>query len=79
VPCTLTKMQQLIAAGELPREQPPTADAAKAFPGFVQATHAHSRNCPYCRCGNCKNAYQKRGPLNPEDFTLAVNCQGSRK
>jgi hypothetical protein len=72
-------MQEQIAAGLLSREQPLTADAAKAFSGFVQATFAHKQQCPFCKCPDCKKGYSKRGALNPEEFTLRVNCQGMKK
>jgi hypothetical protein len=72
-------MQEQIAAGQLPPEQPLTADAAKAFRGFVQATFAHKRQCPFCKCRDCKKGYQKRGALNLEEFTLQINCQGMKK
>jgi hypothetical protein len=82
VPCTIKKMQQLIAEGQLPREQLLTADAARAFQGFVQATHAHTKRggeCPYCKCKDCARAFQKRGSLDPATFTLDKNCQGGKK
>ncbi len=75
-------MQQLIAEGQLPREQLLTADAARAFPGFVQATYAHTKRdgeCPYCKCRDCQRAFQKKGSLDPATFTLDKNCQGGKK
>ena len=79
VPCTLVKMQQLIAAGELPAEQPLAQDAAKRFAGFVQATHQHHKQCPYCKCKDCTKFFSKRGPIDPTGLTLRKNCQGMKK
>jgi hypothetical protein len=45
----------------------------------VQATFAHKQQCPFCKCPDCKKGYSKRGALNPEEFTLRVNCQGMKK
>jgi hypothetical protein len=74
VPCTLTKMQQLMDSGALP-QQKLTADDARMFSGYVHATHAHLNVCPFCKGSDCKKAFSKRGPIDPASLTLKKNCQ----
>lgn len=63
-------MQQLIAARELPADQPQTRAVARAFNWIVQAIPAHHQQCPYCKCQDCKTLYSKIGPFNPAELTV---------
>jgi hypothetical protein len=67
-------MKQLINSGQLP-EQELTAENARMYSGFVHATPAHHNVCPFCKGNDCKKAFSKRGPINPDSLTLKKNCQ----
>jgi hypothetical protein len=79
VPCTLKSMKQLVTDGKLPPNQALTQLAAKTFSGGVQNTAVHIKQCPFCKCQDCQKFFSKRGSLNPDEFTLKTQCQGSGK
>jgi hypothetical protein len=78
VPCTIAKMENMIASEQLER-QVLTKAVAQGFAGFVQATKSHHNQCPYCKCADCKKIYYKGGELKSSEFVLRKNCQGMRK
>jgi hypothetical protein len=73
--CTLVRMQQLVAACMLPHDQPLTADAAMAFSGGAQATHAHKHACTFSRCTDCQKGFSNRRDLDSR--SLHDGKQGS--
>jgi hypothetical protein len=72
-------MQKQKADGTLPPHIVLTANAARRFSGFVQATPAHHQHCPYCKCFEHKKDYSRRGAIDPDTLTLAKDCQGMKK